>query len=328
MSRTGITYSEVAIAANTLVKRGVTPTVAAVREVLGTGSNSTILSLLKSWKEKKNISITETNEYLPKSLVKTVKELYESLKNNAEIEINKIQKESKEQVLHFKEEAERIQQLCSDHERKYDELQSNYKQVQEELSCTNQDFNKLQANLNNLNFQIAEKDKKINFLNELNKNSQDNLEHYRQSYLEQRRLDKAETDKRLHDLDKKCVELERINLDWVNENNKLNLKIEQLDNFIKEIQLNNSKIKEKHESLKELFAVNKIENNELRNIIQKIELENKMYQEKNLSLEKQESINNFSNKTNLRNLRNLSNNFDNLEESLFDLKKLLLSLYR
>ncbi len=52
MARSGIRYEEVQNAAETLLGRGLNPTIQRVRELLGTGSNTTISEHLKSWQQQ------------------------------------------------------------------------------------------------------------------------------------------------------------------------------------------------------------------------------------------------------------------------------------
>jgi chromosome segregation ATPase len=52
MARSGIRYEDVKDAAETLLGRGLNPTIQRVRELLGTGSNTTISDHLKSWQQQ------------------------------------------------------------------------------------------------------------------------------------------------------------------------------------------------------------------------------------------------------------------------------------
>jgi len=52
MARSGIRYEEVQEAAETLLSRGLNPTIQRVRELLGTGSNTTISEHLKHWQQQ------------------------------------------------------------------------------------------------------------------------------------------------------------------------------------------------------------------------------------------------------------------------------------
>ena len=49
MARTGISFEDVRNAAESLLGRGLNPTIQRVRELLGTGSNTTISEHLKIW---------------------------------------------------------------------------------------------------------------------------------------------------------------------------------------------------------------------------------------------------------------------------------------
>lgn len=57
MGRSGISYLDVAQAAHELQEKGLNPTVDRVREVLGTGSKSTIVPHLKHWKSQQPSNI-------------------------------------------------------------------------------------------------------------------------------------------------------------------------------------------------------------------------------------------------------------------------------
>lgn len=52
MARTGISFEDVRDAAETLLGRGLNPTIQRVRELLGTGSNTTISEHLKTWQQQ------------------------------------------------------------------------------------------------------------------------------------------------------------------------------------------------------------------------------------------------------------------------------------
>lgn len=91
MARAGILYSHVAQTAAKLVEDGKNPTVDNVREVLGTGSKSTIAPFLKRWKAEHEDQVVAIDAGLPRELLQVVKGLYESLQHNAGIKIEEIQ---------------------------------------------------------------------------------------------------------------------------------------------------------------------------------------------------------------------------------------------
>ncbi len=89
MSRIGISYQNVAEAAITLQGRNENPTVDRVREILGTGSKSTIARHLKAWKDSHG-DVASANG-LPPELVAIVAGIWERIQAQAEqqIQINK-----------------------------------------------------------------------------------------------------------------------------------------------------------------------------------------------------------------------------------------------
>ncbi len=81
MGRMGVSYLDVANVAFGLQGRGANPTVDAVREVLGTGSRSTIGPYLKQWRNKQEVSNDASG--LPPELYSLVKGLYERIQAEA-----------------------------------------------------------------------------------------------------------------------------------------------------------------------------------------------------------------------------------------------------
>ena len=74
MARIGVTYIDIAKAAQAIKSHNQEPTVDRVREHLGTGSKSTIAPLLKRWRSENTGAASP--EGLPKELITSVKSLY------------------------------------------------------------------------------------------------------------------------------------------------------------------------------------------------------------------------------------------------------------
>jgi len=89
MARAGVTYLEVAKAAQTIQHLGQNPTVDRVLAQLGTGSKSTLGPLLKRWKSE-NEGDTDTGG-LPDGILKTVKALHEHLQQIADDKIKHVE---------------------------------------------------------------------------------------------------------------------------------------------------------------------------------------------------------------------------------------------
>ena len=96
MSRIGITYEEVTNAAKRLQERGENPTVDRVRELLGTGSNSTIARYLRDWKTDSDKAIG--NNRLPADLLTIVNGLWETIQEKAMQRILGIEQEAEQKA--------------------------------------------------------------------------------------------------------------------------------------------------------------------------------------------------------------------------------------
>ena len=81
MGRAGITYTQVADAATSLMDSGRTPTVDHVRAALGTGSKSTIAPLLKRWKDQHAETVNALEIGLPATLVRAVQQIHEGMQH-------------------------------------------------------------------------------------------------------------------------------------------------------------------------------------------------------------------------------------------------------
>lgn len=85
MSRTGIDYDSVKQAAIKLLSQGAAPSVQRVRELLGTGSNTTIAEHLKLWREEHaKKTIHHLPATLPKELIATFEVLWQTAMEHAQ----------------------------------------------------------------------------------------------------------------------------------------------------------------------------------------------------------------------------------------------------
>ncbi len=82
MARSGVTYLDVAKAAEAIRSLGQNPTVDRVLAHLGTGSKSTLAPLLKQWKSSQEQTAEPSG--LPAEVIEAVKALHERLQHNAE----------------------------------------------------------------------------------------------------------------------------------------------------------------------------------------------------------------------------------------------------
>ncbi len=91
MARIGINYYDVTQAIATIQGKQQNPTVDRIREILGTGSRTTIANLLREWREKNNILPTDPTG-MPIELLNLVKSLWQTLQDRTEEKLIEEQK--------------------------------------------------------------------------------------------------------------------------------------------------------------------------------------------------------------------------------------------
>jgi len=204
MARAGINKLDVHKAATRLMEAGKNPTVDAVRDLLGTGSKSTIAPLLKQWKAQHGNWSEVQDTGLPVSLIGTVKALYEGMQNEAHEKVNEAQAiatealEQSARALHDKEQAlqstqeelQEIEAYLKTANKANDILR---KQRVEDALQTQQVNNENQALAGQLKTALLE----IKQLTTLLQQGQENLEHYRDSMQQQRSQERNDMEQQL-----------------------------------------------------------------------------------------------------------------------------------
>src|SRR5579872_5537529 len=108
MARPGITKQEVFEAASQLLGQGREPTIADVRQILQTGSNSTIANHLRDWrKEQDGTENLALHSNLPQEVLAMIKGLWERLKQLAEDKCTQLETEQQEKVVSLNREVEK-----------------------------------------------------------------------------------------------------------------------------------------------------------------------------------------------------------------------------
>ena len=85
MTRPGLNYETVKRTSLTLLSQGIAPSVQKIREVLGTGSNTTIAEHLKNWRDeyaKKTIHQLPAN--MPQELISVFEVLWQTAMEQAQ----------------------------------------------------------------------------------------------------------------------------------------------------------------------------------------------------------------------------------------------------
>jgi chromosome segregation ATPase len=151
MARLGVTYQDIATAANQLISQGRQPTIELIRHILGTGSSTTIANHFRQWKidQQGGLSLPQ-QETLPNEMLNMLKGLWERLNHQAGQKATEIEAKTQEEL------TELNHQLA-----KY---QSNNRRWQKLFLQWQQDKEKLLEDKKLLELKVAKQQKEIELL--------------------------------------------------------------------------------------------------------------------------------------------------------------------
>jgi chromosome segregation ATPase len=197
MARPGVTYIEVSNAAQQLIASGRAPTIETIRIALGTGSNSTLGTHLRTWKSKQDQTRQiATKENIPEELISALKGVWERVMNQSEDRVQSIHQESQQELIQLRLEVQRLQKDNAVSQQQYQQIKQERDGLAHEQSVVTQllanakiEMAILSEKLVGTEQQNKEKQARIDELHRQNQQAQANLEHYRSSSLEQRLTD-------------------------------------------------------------------------------------------------------------------------------------------
>lgn len=197
MARPGVTYLDVSNAAQQLVAAGRTPTIETIRIELGTGSNSTLGTHLKTWKSKQDSTQQiATKENIPEELISALKGVWERVMNQSEDRIQLIHRETQQELLQLRQEVQRLQKDNAVSQQQYQQAKQERDGFAHEKSAIEQMLANAKIEIATLTEKLAgaeqqnqEKQAHMDGLQRQNQQIQANLEHYRNASLEQRLAD-------------------------------------------------------------------------------------------------------------------------------------------
>ncbi len=200
MARTGVSYTEVAEAATQLVGQGRNPTVEQVRLLLGTGSSTTIANHLRHWKSNQEATnLISAKENIPPELVAVMKGLWERVIDYSQEQVIIIENDYQNTIAELQQELEkyktnnqRWQKLHDQWVAEKNKLSNDKLTVEQTIEFAHKENASLHAKQDVLLQQLRDKQERIDELHHLHKQTQTNLEHYRESAREQRLLDQQE----------------------------------------------------------------------------------------------------------------------------------------
>ncbi|MBY0544498.1 MAG: DNA-binding protein [Gammaproteobacteria bacterium] len=184
MGRTGITQNEVADAARQLQGRGKLPTVDGIRDILGTGSKTTIARYLNEWKATQG----ERQGKLPSVLLSVVTGLWEQLQALADervvqeaIAYETDKQAGQVQLSALKNTYQELVRKLHDTEEKLATTQNHQNQTEQQLQTLQQELSRLEAHYEARGQQLADTQADNEKLHQLARHIQSNLEHYQAS---------------------------------------------------------------------------------------------------------------------------------------------------
>jgi chromosome segregation ATPase len=244
MARPGVTYNDVTKAALELTGQGKLPTIDNIRQILGTGSSSTIAPHLRTWKAKQGeTQLIASKEKLPEDFVALMKGLWERVLQEAQTQISMIEQhadknlsELKQQIENLVQENKYLQQQCNLSSQKEQQLANDKLALEQAITQCQNELIALQAESKTFQQRLVDKQDRIDEVQRLNQQTQNNLEHYRESAREQRLKEQQQHEQQIK-------YFEQSTRQYLRENNQLREQLQDIQEKFKQIQQDNQNLK-------------------------------------------------------------------------------------
>lgn len=197
MARAGVTYHDIAKAAEAIKAQSQEPTVDRVREHLGTGSKSTIAPLLKRWRSDRG-NFADTNG-LPSDLVEVVKSLHERVQQMADHRIEQARQEFKGLNEELRKKLDDADNTIMQLDARQKDLDMQIGQLTEEIDRKSLTLEDMRVNLTKTELQRDEAISRVTDLKEIvtelkqeNRDIRNHFEHYQQRTAEDRQQEREQ----------------------------------------------------------------------------------------------------------------------------------------
>ena len=187
MARSGVTYLDVAKTAIKLVEQKIYPTIEEVRKSLGTGSNSTINKYLREWRSKHG-NQAELEQGLPEPLLIAVRGIYDGIHEAASNKVSLIENESRSAMNELKARLAEAETQHTKFIQTNTSLENSIQEQKEENLALKRQLSKMELELNKkiesdniLQELLVDKKIEVANLHQQLKNTQNNLDHYRET---------------------------------------------------------------------------------------------------------------------------------------------------
>ncbi|TLM76430.1 DNA-binding protein [Microbulbifer harenosus] len=196
MARTGVSYFDIAQAAESIRHRGDEPTVDRVREELGTGSKSTIAPLLKRWKSETGDTSVDTAG-LPKDLLDALKALHQRVQEEADRKVDAAREECAITVEQVQREVAQLRNTLNERNDNLRELEQKLQSSDEENRNLRKTLEDTQKALTKSEYQreegsarVAELRADLDELKQENRTVREHFEHYQQRIADDRQQER------------------------------------------------------------------------------------------------------------------------------------------
>ncbi|MFZ2316109.1 MAG: DNA-binding protein [Gammaproteobacteria bacterium] len=258
MSRPGVTYNDIANAAQQLSAQGKNPTIESIRSLTGTGSSTTIAQHLKAWKVRQDqTKLLCLKENLPEEIVLTMKGLWGRVISQGEEKLMAITQDFEQTTSAFKEQNTKLEEENVRWQQQHHEIKQEKDRVAHDKSALEQVIRQLEnekialtVTQENSFKQLQEKQDRINEIHRLNQQVQANLEHYREASREQRMLDQQRHEQAQVQLEQTVQQLKQELTAVKQERNSLQHELEKTRQASKALQNQNDLLTSQNETIK------------------------------------------------------------------------------
>jgi chromosome segregation ATPase len=262
MGRIGIAYEDIVKAIHECQGLNKNPTVDNIRELLKTGSKSTIARYLREWKTQNGINQTDDTA-LPSELLQLVKSLWERVKTDADKQIEDYRRESDEEIHQLQEQLAQSNQEKRQLQSQVHQLEENWhretekvKHLDSALVAEQQEKAILIERVASQELRHQESQVEMDRLHQLLKHVQTNLEHYQTMAAQLRQEQSLLLEKQQNKYEQKITQLEARLMALTQERNQYQIQFEHTNKDHQELQsswtgLNHDlmMLKEKHQTL-------------------------------------------------------------------------------
>lgn len=262
MARLGVTYQDIANAADQLVGQGKQPTIELIRNLLGTGSTTTIANHLRKWRlEQDGSTSVAIKENLPTEFISVMKGLWQRLQAHADNQVAANKQISEPRITQLEQEVEkyktnnqRWQKMHDAWIREKDEFARDKLGLEQVISSLKVENIESAAKLDAQQNQFNEKQQRIEELNRLHKLTQENLEHFRESMRVQRIIEQEKHAQQLQQAEVSLKNTSQHLAVAIHDKTTLQHQLEKIVNDIAKLQEINDAINQQSNTVQSLYA--------------------------------------------------------------------------